>query len=108
MSESTATSPANAPYDLQAFPMDSAPEGDVDAIFIQGVWGKSQNLFSCFVTDDDTETAFRLSTFSRTNYAAYKGGPSLRYAQSGDRYRLTIGRSKDGRPTLQHAEKRDA
>ncbi|WP_179381728.1 hypothetical protein [Jannaschia marina] len=74
----------------------------IDATFLQGVWGKSQNLFSCFRTSDGV--SFRLVTFSRNNYAPYSEGPSMRYARNGERYRLEIGRSRDGRPTFLKAE----
>jgi len=106
MQQSTAKGPDYAPYDVGAFPIAQAPEGVVDAVFAQGVWGKSSNLFSCFRTRGN-DLPFRLATFSRNNYAPYEDGPSMRYAVSGDLYRLTIGRSGDGRPTFLKAESID-
>ncbi|MGB6228629.1 MAG: hypothetical protein WBF53_00700 [Litorimonas sp.] len=102
MQRTTATGPGDARYSLDDFPLTTAPKGPVVATFIQGVWGKSQNLFSCFRTEDGTR--FRIATFSRSDYAPYKAGPSLRYARPGDRYRLHVGRSGNDLPTLLTAE----
>lgn len=104
MADSTATSPDLAPYNLSDFPLSAAPQGEVTAVFVQGVWGKRTNLMSCFVTGEDPQVAFRLSTFARQDYAPYENGPNMRYARNGQSYKLKIGRSAKGQPTLLQAE----
>jgi hypothetical protein len=99
---STATSASSALYDLHQFPLETAPEGEVTAFFVQGIWGKSNNLFCCFATEQSM--LFRLSTFANNDYAPSEAGPNMRYAQPEERYRLTIGRSRAGAPTFLRAE----
>ena len=101
MSVSTAVSYAQAEYDPKQFAYDVA-EGIHEVTFAQGVWGKSTNLFCCFVKDDDT--CIKLSTFSRNDYQPSEAGPNMRYARKGDRYRIEVGKSKTGKPTFLTAE----
>ncbi|QFQ89072.1 hypothetical protein F8A10_16855 [Paracoccus kondratievae] len=107
MHETTVRDWNDAAIDPGAFPEIDLPEGVVTAILIQTIWGKAQNLFSCFMMEDRTRQRFRLETFRDKDYAPDENGPSLRYAQPGERYRLTIGRSVEGRPTFLKAERID-
>jgi len=101
MPVSTAVSYTQAEYDPQKFSYDVA-EGIFEATFVQGVWGKSTNLFCCFIRDD--ETCIKLSTFARNEYQPSDTGPNMRYARKGERYRVEVGKSRTGKPTLLSAE----
>lgn len=93
----------NCPYDPAEFRLQNAPEGEVTATFVQGVWGRATNLQCCFEGEDGT--LFSVSTFHRNEYAPYEEGPSMRDAVEGETYKLTIGRSRNGNPTFLKAEK---
>lgn len=85
--------------DYRRFSPKNAPIGEVDATFIQSVWGRSANLFSCF--ELDSGVLFSVATFSHNQYAARRGGPSLSLAVPGTRFRLTINKSPKARmPSL--------
>ena len=104
MSESTAVGYNDVEFDPGLFSYD-VPAGAFEATFVQGVWGKSTNLFCCFMID--AETPIKLSTFSRNEYQPYESGPNMRYARKGERYRIEVGQSKTGKPTFLKAEKID-
>lgn len=101
MPESTAVGYNDAEYDPRLFSYDVSP-GTYEVIFMQGVWGKSTNLFCCFMIDE--ETAIKLSTFARQDYQPTQSGPNMRYARKGERYRIEVGQSKTGKPTFLKAE----
>jgi len=101
MPDTTAVSYYDAEYDPKLFAYD-VPMGVFEATFVQGVWGKSTNLFCCFMKDD--ETCIKLSTFARTDYQPTQSGPNMRYACKGERYRIEVGKSKTGKPTFLKAE----
>jgi len=104
MPESTAVGYNDAEFDPGLFSYD-VPAGVFEATFVQGLWGKSTNLFCCFMKDD--ETCIKLSTFARSDYQPTKDGPNMRYARKGERYRIEVGQSKTGKPTFLKAEKID-
>ncbi len=79
------------PLDYRKFPLANAPLGEVEATFRQAVWGRSANLICCFELDNGV--LFSVGTFSHNHYAAKRGGPSLRSAIPGTRFRLTFDQS---------------
>ncbi|GEM_PF-1984435 len=69
-------------------------------------WGKSTNLF-CYFTDIASGDKFRLSVFSRSNYAPYNGDVFFDQEPTGGIFELETSMTKNGNIKLTYAKKID-
>ena len=80
-----------------------APEGTWKAQLDHKAWGKSQNLF-CYFTEIASGDKYRLSVFSRSDYAPCEVEVAMREQEIGSILQIKSGKTRNGTPKFLHAK----